>query len=213
MMWLLGLLTLLAGPEPLARYEFEELPAEQTTRGLSGAAYVGGTGAGLPLPTAGLSLTAGSLSVWVQPLDWHGDDSFYHYFVTMKLGRAGYWLLYKNSSPGTGLFYGWDPDEAPGRRFNRSRSIVDWAPGAWHHLAATWLDQDRFELYLDGRRVGLGRGIDLPDDRLLPATLTVGQGQVNHPGRTAIDDLRLYRRALLPAEVLALYGERAEPAA
>ena len=187
------------------------------TDGLVGQALLGGgdeSQPGVTYATAGnLSLTHGTLSVWVKPVDWAGDDAFYHWFCRLKLGQAGYLILYKNHSAGTGLMFGWDPDEGPLNRFLKNVSIRDWRPGEWHHLAAVWADRERVALYLDGREVGRVSGVELPRNEKLGERFELGGCQQDHPGQTALDEVRIYRRALTPAEVLELFAEHGSPEA
>lgn len=199
---------------PVLELGFDDLPPERSVPGLSGQAFRGGGPSatrGVPLPTESLDLRQGTLSFWVQPLDWQGNDGLYHYFINGKLGASGYWIFYKSRSPGTGLFFGWDPSEGAYRRYNLHQSILDWKPGEWHHIAGTWSDRDRVTLWLDGVRVGLTRGIHLPENDLLPDSFAIGGAQADHPGETAIDELKLFDRALTPAEILALYATHATP--
>lgn len=205
-----------AGAEPVDpsfQADFEDLPAAQSTEGLAGQAFLGGgqvPAPGLTFPTRDvLSLKHGTVAMWVKPVDWSGDDRYYHSFFGLRIGQGGYLILYKNYSPATGVMFGWDPDEGPGKRFNRSLAVTSWQPGQWHHVAGTWSDGDHFALYVDGQRVGIGRGITLPPDDRLPATFTIGSAQVDHPGQTAIDELRIFRRALSAREVLALFAAHA----
>jgi Concanavalin A-like lectin/glucanases superfamily len=80
-------------------------------------------------------------------------------------------------------------------------------PGVWHHLVLV-LDarQGRATFYYDGRDVTLRSGIRRDFQRTQPLSFGALLGSSAHFFPGSLDDLRLYARALSPAEVVALAG-------
>ncbi len=77
--------------------------------------------AGVRYETAGnLSLERGSLSLWVKPLNWQGDDKLNHLFFSAWPGEKGLLNVYKYATPSMGLLFFLDADEAP-----RAKQIVN----------------------------------------------------------------------------------------
>jgi hypothetical protein len=84
----------------------------------------------------------------------------------------------------------------------------------WHHIAITWACNDGARVYVDGVEVGsnsdLGGAVFLPEGPWffgartdLDAARFLGDG--SSPAR--LDDIRLFRGVLTPAEVLAIFEE------
>jgi glucose/arabinose dehydrogenase len=78
----------------------------------------------------------------------------------------------------------------------------------WVHVAATY-DGDRMALYYDGEEVAAANAtgaIPVTTNSLFLGTKTAGSGAVNHLNGL-LDEVRLYGRALAPAEIAALAVE------
>lgn len=75
--------------------------------------------------------------------------------------------------------------------------------GGWHHVAAV-RDHGALHLYLDGRRVARSEAHNRADYSIdTDRPLSIGFGQHDYLNG-ALSDLRLYRRALRPAEIATL---------
>lgn len=91
-----------------------------------------------------------------------------------------------------------------------SRSVTD---GDWHHLGLVWSPGDGgVSLYVDGQAEAAGR---LAAGAVLASPVVrVGFAATNFPAapwfQGTLDDLRVYGRALDPAEMAVLAGRRAE---
>lgn len=95
-----------------------------------------------------------------------------------------------------------------------NRTVADGLLGAWHHVALTFnhnLPSEQQVLYLDGVAVSSG---SRPNEPFTPGpgnTLTIGSywaasGMLTNWFKGKLDEVRIYNRALSPAEVLVLAG-------
>lgn len=149
-----------------------------------------------------LDAVQGSLAFWAKPVGWSGNDEKFHYFVSMPGPQQ--WMMIQTVE-GTAAFLG-------GSRtaFTRSgTSIADWRDGEWRQVVVTWKG-DQGRLYLDGKPAPPVTWPVVPTD-LGDSLLVGGQLFGTAPGRTAIDELTIYGRALAPELVAELY--RADVAA
>ncbi len=171
--------------------------------GKFGKAFVSGPGAGyLHFPTKGnLSPQAGTVEMWVMPIDWSGDEKSFHTFF--RAAGEGEIHLYKYFNAYGLLLL--TNDGQPGS-VNRLvlKNVDSWKPGEWHHIAATW-SSARQELYIDGERVAsvepllpksFGEEFLIGDHFFNPA--------IERKSQTLIDRARVYDRVLSP-EVIAAH--------
>jgi len=176
----------------------------------SGDGAVFSTDAQFVVPNGGnLKGDAGSLSMWVQP-EWAGGDETNASLAQLR--NQNQWedrlQIFKN-----GMYMRFLMSDSGGQESNIGTNISDWAPGDWHHLAATWGQNDAGQLmqsfYVDGRLIGQ-----------VPV-----QGQFNvHPGTPlyigsdlpqgiqgangAISQVQAYGRPLDPTEIANLAASR-----
>lgn len=177
--------------------------------GKFGKAFKSGPGAGyLHFPTEGIvSTQAGTVEMWVSPLDWSGDEKAFHMFFAAN-GAAdgeGKLFLYKYLSSGLGLLF-LSHDGGKGHNRLANKNIDSWKPGEWHHIAATWWPS-RQELYIDGKLAGSG----LPSlPKSLNAEFLIGdhpfEPSVPRTSQSLIDGVRIYDRVLSPAVIAAHYA-------
>jgi hypothetical protein len=79
-----------------------------------------------------LRATAGTVEMWVCPVDWTGDEDEFHVFL--EAPGAGWLAFYRYYQEGIVTLAGLGGGTyraAVGPRFH-------WKPGQWHHLAGTW---------------------------------------------------------------------------
>jgi hypothetical protein len=172
--------------------------------GKFGKAFVSGPGAGyLHFPTAGVvSKQAGTVEMWVMPIDWSGDDEEFHMFF--KVSGDGMIYLYKYYRSILGMLL---LSNGGGDKRNRLtyKNVDDWKPGQWRHIAATWTPH-RQALYIDGELARAGIP-ELPQS--LDNEFLIGdhpfQANVPRTSRSLIDSVRIYDRALSP-EVIAAHA-------
>ncbi len=155
-----------------------------------------------------LEARSGSLSFWIQPLDWHGGDAPFHIILRAMDGDT-YFLVYKYFNSDKllfliGQFEKWTSVRTP---------IGDWGPGQWHQVAGTW-SADEIALWLDGRQVAVERlRYPVPPFRNLePLSVGPGRWLEQTGGSSLVDELRLYRRVLDRAEIEGLYRRVADAA-
>ncbi len=154
----------------------------------------------------------GTVMLWFRP-QWPADDGQFHYLFRASTGNyEGKALnavqLYKYGRWARLMFYT-SNGEKTGPQQGRTmayRNDMDWEPGTWHHVAATWsssLTSTEMYLYFDGERIAAGGGqIFVPDE---PAeTFRIGEETETAP--TEIDDLMVFRRPLLEREIEEIYA-------
>ncbi len=166
------------------------------------ALRVGGLYGALKVPVEGLlSAGEGSVAMWVSPLDWSAKDKDFHVFFDAR--GDGALVLYKYFEDSRLLFLAT-------RDINSDGNIVvgqslDWSPGTWKHLVATWSYQG-IRLYLDGSPVAnIPTPADLP--KTLMSTIDLGDSAWGRPrvSSSLLDEVRLFNHALTPAQVARLY--------
>ena len=170
--------------------------------GKVGKALKSGPGTGyVDYPTEGLLRPdAGTVEMWVCPLDWQPEDNEFHTFFDTR--NAGALYLYKFHDGVRLLMLSCDRVTGP---YFLSEHDLTWKPGEWHHIAGTWSPLGVMA-YVDGRAADDGpTAASLP--RSLGATFRIG----DHPWHLArtssslIDEVRIYDRALSPAHIAAHY--------
>lgn len=144
----------------------------------------------------------GSLAFWAKPLNWSGPSKT-HMLVSAARDTSGNfgWSVYQyaDSQQGGVGFNVKGENEQTGHGVFDLKS--DWEQGVWHHLLVTW-DQDLIRLYIDGRLIGKTR-LELPMDAAwMGRYLTVGPViSYGREGSTAIDELYVFDRPILPDDV------------
>ena len=97
-----------------------------------------------------------------------------------------------------------DPDKERRSRYCGTDTVQD---GKWHHVAAVIGEERRFReilFFVDGKlQAHAGSNEDEPVDTATGPPMTLGNGL-----QGALDDLRVYDRALTVAEVKAVFGPR-----
>lgn len=188
--------------------------------GLAGKALVVGDGkAQLKYAVPGnYSLKESTVSFWVKPVDWRGDDKHFHIFfqaaASFPGGRGcGARLLYKYLVPGRFLHLAIPDDPIPYVNFQGAcyADIADWKPDEWHHVVGTWRGAG-MGLYLDGKPVAGQPYSMMPmnmGSEFLFGDRTWGKGR---DARSLVDELTIYDSTLNEAEVALLF-RRYRPAA
>jgi hypothetical protein len=145
--------------------------------------------------TATLDLSSFSLTTWVR---FDGAVAANYFFEKGTAGQANYrFYLYHNGSNYV-LACGFHD----GTTWRQIEQTVGPSLGVWYHLACTW-DNTAQELimYVNGVAAGYGSGPFTPVQN--NAALWLGRSQLAGAGTLlgAMDDARIYNRALSPAEV------------
>ena len=197
---------LAANPAPKAKVgEYSFVPGK-----IGRAVRIGDKGSLLMYDGSTLNGAEGTVSLWVRP-EWSLETENFHLFWTM-IGD-GQFNLYKHGSGKSLVFYvrgkGMTEDQATIIQTDMS----DWKTNEWHHLAATW-SAGNIELFVDGvlKKELTNANLALP--MVTPnAFFFVGdyysanygtQSGLTGKADSDIDDLRIYNRALSPAEIQTL---------
>ena len=157
-------------------------------------------------PTAGnLLAESGTVSLWIQPVNWTPDDGHFHSFFESgsDSGQNGWLILYKYFEHGWLLLRYADERRNVG---TARHADFHWEPGQWQHLAATWA-RNELKLYVNGELVGTA------PQPLVAATLgetfCIGDNGWHLPredARTLIDDVRIYAYPLPEERIRILAG-------
>ncbi|MCX7598511.1 MAG: DUF6259 domain-containing protein [Armatimonadetes bacterium] len=156
--------------------------------------------------TAGNVIPAsGTISMWIQPLNWSLDDGSFHVFFESggESASMGWLLLYKYYQNGLILLRYADERGHVGMASVRPEG---WQPGQWHHLAGTW-SPEASRLYVDGELVATAPAPVVAGR--LGETFALGDNgwHVPHPGaQTLLDEVRIYAYPLTAEQVRALAG-------
>ena len=155
-------------------------------------------------PDKNIDFKKGSVSFWIKPLDWKGDDKGFNVLFHTGVG-GNFFQIHKHYSDNRLLFLrGKDCTSTQYR-------IRDWAPGQWHHLVATW-NPTETRLFIDGRLVCRSKVREpfVPEGRTQPVSVGPGGGwEKAFIGRSLIDEFRVHDRPLTHDEVGELYRENA----
>ncbi|MBD3293529.1 MAG: hypothetical protein GF393_11435 [Armatimonadia bacterium] len=162
---------------------------------------------------ANINAQAGTVEIWVKPLDWTGDDELFHVFFNTNNKNPGWLVLYKyfRTEADTGIsrklaFYCQGvpgEDERLGKLMVPSVAI-DWQPGTWHHLAATW-EKGRAALYVDGAMVRERTGGAVPPGEFSQINFGQPWGAPG-PKRSVLDEARIYDAPLTADAIRASFA-------
>ncbi|NLX99563.1 MAG: LamG domain-containing protein [Rhodopirellula sp.] len=153
----------------------------------------------------------GTVMMWVKP-QWSPDDGQFHHLFRASTGnfqgKALNALLVYEYIKGERLQFYTSNGQETEPQDGRSLAFVDpiqWKPGQWHHIAATWsatLASTEQVLYVDGQRAATASGaVFVPDE-------TPERFEIGGPRGTATtwcDDVILFSRPLLAGEVASVY--------
>ncbi len=157
---------------------------------------VGAKDTALRYPTAGnMNPNEGTFSIWVQAIDWDWSEKVNRWWIDVSgpTRFIVYHYLHSNSI----FFYHMDE-----RRKHPTivKSPMDWQPGEWKHLAASWKD-GRLRLYVNGEKV--------PEEARVDLGRLGDQISLGAPGKgvadTHLDEFMVFSRALEDVEVRELY--------
>ncbi len=152
-----------------------------------------------------IRLEQGSIHLWVKPIDWSGDDKYYHNFFAAE-GKDSLLYIYKFQNVDELLFiYGRKGKTPEGRwRFSATRQVIsDWVPDRWQFISCTW-GKGMLRLYLNGEPCSNAK-IEFP-----PATpfeiMHVGdmiKPWPNTAGISHIDEIEIYSNIMTREQVYA----------
>jgi len=138
---------------------------------------------------------AGTIEMWVCPLDWTGKEDEFHVFFEALY--PGWLVFYRYYQGGILTLMGTDS----GHYTAASGPQINWKPGEWHHLAGTWRAR-RLEVYVDGQRTGFTHAALVPERLAYTFRLGDHPWHVARQRQTLVDEVKLYS-APLDAESIA----------
>ena len=154
------------------------------------------------LPDQSLPKDSGTLTMWLKHGEALGAMWGLGVMLTPKDGEDSVWAFNWSEH-----YYRWCLD-----MFGGGVKSDYFMPdhNEWVHFAIVWDRTRNFQrLYLDGRLSGYSSSMSLPNPSLAPTT-AIFSSCVGHPDRyVAIDDLRIYNRALSTSEITRLAEEAA----
>ncbi len=208
-----GLDAVIAKGKPKATVKGDKKIIWAEKKGLKGgAALVNGGKTELRYETAGnINPESGSIVMFAGSDKFFFDDKCFRVFFDSfgPSKNSEMMLIYKFFNQPNQIMY------LIGIRNKRNKPQVirkgglDWRPGQWHQLAATW-GEGKMTFYLDGKAV---KSLNLPDKPAGFGKYFFIGASVNRWGYqpvepdTLIDELRIYDRVLSPEEVLDLYRQ------
>jgi outer membrane protein OmpA-like peptidoglycan-associated protein len=97
---------------------------------------------------------------------------------------------------------------APGNMEDGTFSSTQLMPEEWWHVVGTWRANGEIRIYINGKLDKVGKQTGYGINTFSDATMKIGRQvtRKNRPYKGYIDEMRIYRRALLPEEVSALYN-------
>lgn len=153
-----------------------------------------------------------TVSAWINPASWPAqyDQAPANGTIVSKAAAAGAW--YPTTPANVGYVLRGDSagkisfGAAVGTRFPKATSAAGVPTGSWHHVAGTF-DGTELAVYIDGQSAATAA----VKGSLSPAAgtnLMVGADPINPVDKFtgAVDEVRVYSRALSAAEIAALYA-------
>ena len=147
-----------------------------------------------------ISPESGTITFWVKPLDWKGDNKFFKMFVSAAgPGQQIYIYKYHNSNK---LFFYCSSDRTT---TIIKASLANWRPSEWHFIACMW-NKTELRLYIDGTLSTV-----LPFKKSFSKTFssfTLGSlGWKKCKDTSLLDEVKVYKEVLSSKDIQILYNE------
>ncbi len=154
-----------------------------------------------------ISAEEGAISFWVRPDDWvPAEKNFHHFFGASS--RTERILIY-NYLDNQNLIFRFGSLASGKPATTIQADISGWEKKTWHHVCALW-DAKVMELYVDGKKAA-----EAPRRNPPATTFTrfqLGEYWSGNPGRSSLDELKIYKKRLSAEEVRAEYLRHANQA-
>lgn len=141
-----------------------------------------------------IDLKEGTVAFWVKPLDWNGNDKYFHHFFEAR-GADSELIIYKYIESDK-LFFLFGPRSA--QWTIAYSSVAEWKPGEWHFVACSWKDRT-MKLYVDGELTDtkdIGTLATTPFASFFIGGAKPEQWGTNPQGKTLMDEVKIYGVAL-----------------
>ncbi len=169
------------------------LPGIRSNAFASGKDAAGNIHTILYKPVPAMRGNAGTISFWIKPVNWVGDDKNQHVFITAAGAGSQRLVIYRIPYQSRlAVFLG---------NLNDSKNatviftkVPSWKPGQWHQITVSW-DERAVQLHLDGVSKDMA-------ELKTPITSdfhTIGVGEhfgPTDPGQTLIDEVRIFDKKL-----------------
>lgn len=184
-------------------------PAPQFAPGKLGQALLCGDGLGLLhyRSEGNLLPQSGTVSFWLQALNWEpSDENFHSFFECGSQASPTGWLVFYKYYQSSWLllrYAGEDKNEVG----MATGAGLKWKSGEWHHFAGTW-NPTQMRIYMDGELVGEAPRPFVAGS--LADTFALGDNgwHLPHAGaRTLLDEVRLYSTPLSDSRIRQLAGK------
>ena len=157
-------------------------------------------------PTPAMRGAAGTVSFWLKPENWMGDDRNQHVFVSASNGQQRLLIYRIPYESRLAVFLG-ELDRVKESTTVYTR-VPSWKPGVWHHLVVSW-NERALQLHLDGVSKAMCE-LKSPIAKDF-TTLAVGEHfGTSDPGRTLIDELRVFDHKLSEQDLVLEYRRLAD---
>lgn len=153
-----------------------------------------------------ISMKEGTVTLFVKPLNWNGKDERFQIFFEAASKRGQDRLLiykYVNSDE---LLFLLGPSETKDGKHQwtiASASIKNWESGNWYFIACSW-DKEYLKLYVNSKLMKIEK-IKIPTKLDAFETFSAGPLQGANwkkiGGRTLVDELKIYDKALSQKEI------------
>lgn len=157
-----------------------------------------------------IKMKEGSVSFWVTPIDWNGDDKKFHiFFEAQSTGCKDRLLIYKYINSDELLFLIGPTAQIDGKsKWTIARtSVKNWKQGEYYFIACTW-NSEEIKLYVNDQLKGTEK-IKVPFENNSFSSFAVGglypKDWQNGKGKTLIDEVKIYNKVLSPKEILDEY--------
>ena len=160
-----------------------------------------------------LETRQGTISLWVKPLNWSGEDrKFRHFFTAVPSQKDNFYLYLYPIGDEQILWYVRQHGREPNESISKAGGPPDLLQkGEWTHLAATW-DDAEMRLYLNGQRIGQGLPaqpvpkFETGEFQICPIQFWKNAQWSDPDEQTICDEFRIFDRPLRDDEVLDLYA-------
>lgn len=157
-----------------------------------------------------LDAQEGTISFWLKPLDWNGNDHRTQLFFEAK-GKDSTMIIYKFINTDKLLFlFGPRPVNGNIRHSTAEFSIKNWKYNEWHFVACSW-NRQNMKLYIDGELKDCKK---IKDASLSPFdSFAVGafapENWEKSGGKTLVDEFTICKTAMPSEKIYADWQSRA----
>ena len=176
--------------------------------GISGNAFTAGKDGARNIhtvfyrPTPAMRGKEGTISFWIKPVNWLGNDKNQHVFVSASGAGSQRLLIYRiQYKSSLAVFLG--PLDRNKDATLLLTPVPSWKPGEWHQITVSW-NERAVQLHLDGVSKAMSE-LKTPIESDF-GTLAVGEhfGK-DDPGQTLVDEVRIFDKKLSEQELTEEY--------